>query len=202
MTNTTTDWQTIASTYKARLYGSIPPDWRLPKPHHLPQNVHDLVKQSNLLTARELEINNLDATDLRDALAEQVYTALEVTTTYLKAAAVAQQATNCLMDYFPAEALERAQWLDDEMKRTGRPIGPLHGVPISVKGEYSLVFTTSTYTRLQTKGIDHLALKGHEITSGYASWVGKEIPEKDSTIIALLRAAGAGMVTRFLAKVT
>jgi Asp-tRNA(Asn)/Glu-tRNA(Gln) amidotransferase A subunit family amidase len=44
-----------------------------------------------------------------------------------------------------------------------------------------------------TDDIDHLALKGHEITSGYASWVGKEIPDKDSTIIALLRAAGAGM---------
>jgi hypothetical protein len=44
-----------------------------------------------------------------------------------------------------------------------------------------------------TDDIDHLALKGHEITSGYASWVGKEIPDKDSTIIALLRTAGAGM---------
>lgn len=134
MTIPANDWQTIASTYKTKLYESIPPDWRLPKPSHLPLDVHNLVKESCLLTARELEINGLDATDLRDALAIRTYTAVEVTTTYLKAAAVAQQATNCLMDFFPTEALERAQWLDQELERTGKPIGPLHGVPISVKG--------------------------------------------------------------------
>jgi amidase len=135
MTIPADDWQTITATYKTKLYESIPPDWRLPKSTQLPSDVHDLVKTSCLLTPRELEINALRATDLRDALACQMYSAVEVTTTYLKAAAIAQQATNCLMDYFPAEALERAIWLDEEIKKTGKPVGPLHGVPISVKGK-------------------------------------------------------------------
>jgi hypothetical protein len=35
-------------------------------------------------------------------------------------------------------------------------------------------------------------MKGHEITAGFASWVGKHIPEKDGTFVSILRAAGAG----------
>jgi amidase len=35
-------------------------------------------------------------------------------------------------------------------------------------------------------------MKGHEITAGFASWVGKNIPEKDGTFVGILRDAGAG----------
>jgi amidase len=31
------------------------------------------------------------------------------------------------------QAIERAQYLDDYLRREGRVIGPLHGLPISVK---------------------------------------------------------------------
>lgn len=35
-------------------------------------------------------------------------------------------------------------------------------------------------------------MKGHDITAGFASWVGKNIPEKDGTLVGILRDAGAG----------
>lgn len=41
--------------------------------------------------------------------------------------------TNCLSEIFFEEALERARFLDDYLSREGKPIGPLHGLPISIK---------------------------------------------------------------------
>lgn len=41
--------------------------------------------------------------------------------------------TNCLIEFFPDEALETAQMLDDYFKKHKRPIGPLHGLPVSIK---------------------------------------------------------------------
>jgi amidase len=41
--------------------------------------------------------------------------------------------TNCLTETFFDEALERAKFLDEYMENEKKPIGPLHGVPISVK---------------------------------------------------------------------
>jgi hypothetical protein len=136
MIDTKQTWETIADEYKTRLLNSIPPEWRLTICDQLPLDVHNLVRDSGLLSEKELEINNLDARSIRDGIATKIYSAVEVTTTFLKAAAIAHQATNCLMAYFPEEALERARWLDEEMTRTGMPVGPLHGVPISVKGVF------------------------------------------------------------------
>jgi hypothetical protein len=39
---------------------------------------------------------------------------------------------------------------------------------------------------------DHLGVKGHEITADFVSWIGKNIAEKDGTIVAIFRGAGAG----------
>jgi hypothetical protein len=133
---TTSTWQQIAQTYKAKLDASIPAKWRL-DPSTIPNDCSKLVSTCGLLTDVELEIVKLDATALAQAIAQRQYSAVQATTAYLKAAAVAQQALNCLTDYFPEEALERAAWLDAEQERTGKVVGPLHGVPVSIKGEPS-----------------------------------------------------------------
>ncbi|GFZ50431.1 Putative amidase C550.07 [Saitozyma sp. JCM 24511] len=168
----TSDWRTIAESFKAALNAKIPSEWKIPDSQRpLPLDTSQLVKQCGILDATEVGIVSLDATDLRDAIVARRYSAVEVATAYLKAAAIVHQATSCLMDYFPGEALARAAWLDEELERTGKPVGPLHGVPISIK--------------------DHLGVKGHEITAGFASWVGKNIAEKDGTMVSILRSAGA-----------
>jgi amidase len=108
-------YQQITADYKSQLASRIPQEYLLT---NFPRDVSNLVRTS----------------DLRDAIATRQYTSVAVTTAYLKAAAIVHGATNCLMDYFPEEALARANELDIELERTSVPVGPLHGVPISIKG--------------------------------------------------------------------
>ena len=42
--------------------------------------------------------------------------------------------TNCLTEIFVERALERAKELDDILRETGKVVGPLHGLPVSLKG--------------------------------------------------------------------
>jgi Asp-tRNA(Asn)/Glu-tRNA(Gln) amidotransferase A subunit family amidase len=43
--------------------------------------------------------------------------------------------TNCLTEIFVDRALERAAWLDEQLKSTGKVVGPLHGLPVSLKDQ-------------------------------------------------------------------
>jgi amidase len=43
--------------------------------------------------------------------------------------------TNCLTEIFVDRALERAAWLDEQLKSTGKAVGPLHGLPVSLKDQ-------------------------------------------------------------------
>ena len=61
------------------------------------------------------------------------------------------------------------------MQRTGTPVGPLHGLPISLK--------------------DQISIKGIESTMGYASWVGN-YAEQNSVLVDILEAAGAVMFVK------
>jgi amidase len=97
----------------------------------IPRNPSKLYRQ--LLSARETEIVELDATALAQAIAERKYTSVEVTEAYLKSAVGAHAGTNCLAWFDAKLARERAKWLDEKMEKSG-PVGPLHGVPMSVKG--------------------------------------------------------------------
>ena len=67
-------------------------------------------------------------------------------------------------------ALARAAELDDALKKTGKVVGPLHGLPISLK--------------------DQLCIKGLETTMGYVSWIGK-YAEKNAVLVDILEECGA-----------
>ncbi|WOO85994.1 Putative amidase [Vanrija pseudolonga] len=149
---------------------TIPAAYRLPKNTKLAKNVTGVLSTSGILSAAELAIVELDATRLAEALAARKYTAVEVTTAYVKAAAIAQQVTNCLVELFAPEALERAAWLDAELERTGVPVGPFHGVPVSIK--------------------DHLDVKGHDSPSGFLDMIGN-VATEDAYMVEILRNAGA-----------
>ena len=43
--------------------------------------------------------------------------------------------TNCLTEIFVERALERAAWLDEQLELKGKVVGPLHGLPISLKDQ-------------------------------------------------------------------
>jgi amidase len=132
MTIPVTSWEERAAEFKAELAAKIPPKWVIEQ--RSSTNVSYITATSGLLDARELEIIQHDASALAKAIARKAYTATEVAVAYAKAGAVVQQATNCVMDFDLETALERAKWLDAELERTGKPVGPFHGVPISIKG--------------------------------------------------------------------
>ena len=135
-----------------------------------PLDVRDIPRTCGILTEEELEITeNYDTTSLALALAKKKYTAVTVARAFAKRAAIAHQVTACLIQFFMDEALERAQYLDDYQEKTGKTIGPLHGVPVSIK--------------------EHMPVKGHYSSWGFIS--SRETSEKDSLKIEILRNAGA-----------
>jgi Asp-tRNA(Asn)/Glu-tRNA(Gln) amidotransferase A subunit family amidase len=48
-------------------------------------------------------------------------------------AAIVHQVTRCLTEPLFPSAIQQAQHLDSVLQRTGKPVGPLHGLPVSVK---------------------------------------------------------------------
>ena len=63
-----------------------------------------------------------------------------------------------------------ARACDEYLKKHGKPKGPLHGIPVSLK--------------------DCFNIKGMDSTIGFVSWV-NDPAQYDSTIVELLEAAGA-----------
>jgi amidase len=145
-------------------------DWRLQTP--VRADVADVTGIARAaLTDREWEIVQHDAVSLLQGYSQGRYTVLEVTRAYCHAATVAHDLTNCLTEIFYDEGLARAEELDRHYKETGQMIGPLHGVPISIK--------------------DHILLRGHDTSSGYAGWAFDSRANRDAVMVAVLRQAGA-----------
>ncbi|KAJ9640781.1 uncharacterized protein PV06_06983 [Exophiala oligosperma] len=96
-------------------------------PDKLPQNSQGLAQA--ILTPRELELTGKSAIELLAKLQSRELSSEEVTRAFLRRAALAQHATNCLTELLWDEAIERARYLDS----LPEPLGPLHGLPISTK---------------------------------------------------------------------
>ncbi|KAG5645707.1 hypothetical protein DXG03_005402 [Asterophora parasitica] len=164
-------WQEIVAEKKARQQASIPKEWILTKPPPQEQlNVIDFPESSGLLSSREIEITNTHVDGLLERLASAQWSAVEVATAFAKRAIIAHQLTNCLTEIFIERALTRAAELDAHLKATGKVVGPLHGLPISLK--------------------DQIGVKGIESTMGYVAWIGK-YAERDAVLVDALTALGA-----------
>ncbi|KAM0265320.1 hypothetical protein ACHAQJ_000160 [Trichoderma viride] len=132
-----TTWQDIAVRKRAERDSKIPPEWRISVSKT--SSPIDFLPQCGILTERDLVITNPahDATDLLSQPSTGKVTAEDVVRAFCKRAAVAQQLTNCLTEIMFSEAIARAKWLDTEYQRRGKQvIGPLHGLPISVKDQF------------------------------------------------------------------
>lgn len=135
-----------------------------------PKDVTAVPRESGLMSDKELEITEkYDAVALAEAIASKKLTAVAVATAFAKRAIIAHQLTCCLTEWFMDEAIERAKALDDHLEKTGKTVGPLHGVPISVK--------------------EHMPLAGHYTAWGYLET--RELSETDCHMMAILRNAGA-----------
>lgn len=110
-------------------------------------------KHSDALSRRQIDILDLDATGLAANIRERHYSAEEVIEAYITSACLAQAGTNCLTWLFAAEAVQRARELDDVLAKTGEVVGPLHGVPISAKGESPIAVLLTTCPTCDWKSV-------------------------------------------------
>lgn len=111
-----------------------------------------------------------DAPSLAQKISSRELSATYVTTAYIKRAVAAHQQTNCLTEICFARALGRAKYLDEYIDKYGKPIGPLHGVPLTVKDQFNL--------------------KGLDTTLGYVGRSNQPAAE-DAVFIQILESLGA-----------
>ncbi|KAK1657828.1 amidase signature domain-containing protein [Colletotrichum godetiae] len=178
-----TEWEAIASRHRSKQQQNIPPEWRLPDDQLAKLQgkgtteegrliARDVAQKSALLTEKELGITgNYNARELLDKIHQKELTSEEVAVAFCKRAALAQQLTSCLTEIFFDEGITRARELDQHFKRTGELLGPLHGLPISLK--------------------DSFVIKDHYATVGYVEFLKRPLPTSNSAMVDLLVDAGA-----------
>lgn len=86
-----------------------------------------------------------------------------------------QDKVNCITELLPERAIARAKYLDDFLTLHKKPIGPLHGLPISVK--------------------EHIGMKGLGLDTGFVSWWGRKA-EEDAHLLEILWEAGCVFYVR------
>lgn len=167
------DWEIKAEKCQKTTRDSMNSEWLLPVDKLPPKDQLDVtsfIGSCNLLSPKELEITNFTAVDLVSRMGAGTLTAVETVTAFLKRAHVGHQLLNFATEFMIEDALGRAATLDSHFQSTGQLVGPLHGVPISVK--------------------EHIGLKGRVCNASYAAWA-DNIPEEDALLIRLLANAGA-----------
>lgn len=165
------EWQRVALRKKHDREAALAKfaQWRIDVQREMPSDVSQLPLEK--LADRERSIVKCDATALADLIRKRFYTSVEVLFAFARAAVVAQDTTNCLTEIFIEEGLIRAQELDKYLEDSGTVVGPLHGVPVSIK--------------------DHIKIKGLDTSTGYIGWAYQVYAEKDAVVVDILRKAGA-----------
>ncbi|CBX97749.1 hypothetical protein IAQ61_001049 [Plenodomus lingam] len=167
------EWEEVGKAKRAALAELLPAEYRLPRDKLPSESQHDLTtwpQESGWFSSKELDITNSTASQLVKQIASKTWTSEEVTRAFCKRAAAAQQLTNCLSDIFFEEAIQQAKSLDHHLQQTGQPVGPLHGLPISLK--------------------DNFNIKGKDSTVGFTSLVNKPA-EYNATLVDTLEKLGA-----------
>ncbi|KAI1614223.1 amidase signature domain-containing protein [Exophiala viscosa] len=168
----TPEFEEKRSALLRTLEESFPTEYYLPSEiiSNPPKDVSKIPSTCGLLTPEELEITEgYDAVGLAAAIAERKYTAVAVAKAFCKRAVIVHQLTCCLTQFFQEKALEQAAQLDEYLEKNGKTVGPLHGLPISVK--------------------EHMVLAGTYSSQGEFSTIVKD--DKDSQMISIFRKAGA-----------
>ncbi|EXJ66613.1 uncharacterized protein A1O5_10284 [Cladophialophora psammophila CBS 110553] len=139
-------WKAIAARKQSSRASRIPSKWHIPSsalpkdPPSLengPQNVLDLPRQ--FLSSAEIAITeDYTVESLLSALASKKLSCEEVAQAFCHRAAIAHQLTNCLTEPLFDSAVQRAKELDAYLAQNGRPFGPLHGLPVSVKDTFNV----------------------------------------------------------------
>ncbi|GLA26517.1 general amidase GmdA [Aspergillus phoenicis ATCC 13157] len=160
MTLEKSPWQEAAEAKRQAILEAIPKKWRVERIPPVEEQVDvtgGYIHQ--YLSPQEIEITEADAVAIASHTTLGEWSAVEVTEAFCHRAAIAHQLVNCLHEVFFEDALEVAAGLDASFAKTGKPTGPLHGLPISLK--------------------DQFHVRGVETTMGYVGWIGTFEGRKD-----------------------
>lgn len=150
-------------------------EWLIPS-EKLPssdlKDVSQWIPKSGYLSEAELEITESNCVEILENIKNKKWTALQVTKAFCHRASIAHQLVNCLSEVFFEDAFKQAEDLDKYQLETGKVMGPLHGLPISLK--------------------DNFNIKGQPTSIGIVNFTynPKEMDE-DSVLVKLFRDSGA-----------
>ena len=175
-------WQVAATRKRVETYSKIPKEWILP-----PEIIEEAKTRRKLTGAfieglfdnETLSITSLDPIDIVAHIRNGAYTAVQVTEAFCKRSAYGHQLNGNLLEIFYDQALEEAQRLDEHQAEHSDTVGPLHGLPITLK--------------------DQFHVRGVETTMGYVGWIGTFEGRKgtgkerviESELVRELRSLGA-----------
>ncbi|PYI14286.1 putative general amidase GmdA [Aspergillus violaceofuscus CBS 115571] len=177
-------WQAKCSAKREAILSAIPTEWRIPAPIPTPDVQPNVTGKyiQQYLSPREVEITESDAETIVSHTTTGLWTAVEVTLAFCHRAAVAHQLVPCLLEIFFDRALSTAKELDSYFTTHHKPLGPLNGLPVSLKDQFHI-------SRVET-------------TMGYVGWIdtveGKPLNslppgerDTESELVRLLRTSGA-----------
>lgn len=174
--SSSTAWKQIAAAKQQARLDQIPADWRLPSEllatanHTSGADLRSIPTSCGILSADEVAITEAPVAEILAKLQARTWTSESVTTAFCKRAAIAHQLVNCLTELFFDEAIAAAKEIDRQFAATGKPPGPLAGLPVSLK--------------------DNFNLKGKDSNLGFVTWI-NDPADHDSTLVTLLREQGA-----------
>ncbi|TKA68211.1 hypothetical protein B0A49_07469 [Cryomyces minteri] len=180
MAGSSQDWKKLATQKRDSVNDLIPKEWRISSVPSVEEQRDVTGKYiQQFLSDKEVEITETDAVGIVEQTSSGAWSAVEVTKAFCHRAAVAHRLVNCLHEIFFDQAIQDAQKLDDYYSKNKKPVGPLHGLPVSLK--------------------DQFHVKNVETTMGYVGWIGTFQGKKntgkervyESEMVKELRASGA-----------
>ncbi|KAK5702415.1 hypothetical protein LTR17_022342 [Elasticomyces elasticus] len=148
-------WRQVAAAKRDGELAKIPKEWRLDQ-----TTIDEAAKLraiagpfiESLLDDETLRITRLDPLELTESTSNGSLSAYSVVQAFCKRAAYGHQLNHNLLEVGFEVALDRARELDDYYSEHGKPVGPLQGLPITLK--------------------DHWHVKGMETCFAYVGWIG------------------------------
>lgn len=176
-TNGNMGWEDIVKRKRAERDALLPQEWKLKAPPNTTAfSPLNQVINSGLLSSEELEwtdTKKYDATTMLQRLSSGEITAEKLVTAFCKRATAATSLANFLTEVNIADAINRAKELDRILNETGKTVGPLHGLPMTIK--------------------DTEDLKGFDTSCGITGWA-FDPRESNGPLIQILIDAGAVII--------
>lgn len=165
-------WQEKGAAKRRAIISAIRPEWLLPVAIPTAEGQRDVTGDytRQFVSQQEIAITESTPHEILASTASGKWTAVSVIKAFSHRAALAHQLTNCLHEVFFEAAIKHAEELDAYLKEHGKPLGPLHGLPISLK--------------------DSVNIKGIDTTTGFVGLIDKPAKE-DAEIVKILLFLGA-----------